>query len=135
MDVNKSIEVHEGVRWKDPVYASYLVKRVHDIRKIPLKDLTAEDLRITIAQGEALTLLVPLAMELLRKDLLTAGDYYPGDLLHSVLHIEKGFWSKHPALRQELHELVERQQDVILQHEELSTSTIKWIMQAYLQFK
>ena len=45
-----------------------------------------------IEQDISLNYLIPLAIEQLQRDPLVAGDYYPGDLLEAVLHVESGFW-------------------------------------------
>lgn len=61
-------------------------------RKIPLKKLTTEQLRIMIVQNRSLKFLVPLAIERLLVDPLLKGDLYAGDLINAVLTIEKKFW-------------------------------------------
>ncbi len=67
-----------------------------------------EDLRIMIGQGIGLPWLVPLAIERLQADPLVEGDYYPGDLLGSVLGIEPRFWRDHPELRAAVESIVRR---------------------------
>ena len=61
-------------------------------RKIPLKKLTTEQLRIMIVQNRSLRFLVPLAIERLNVDPLLKGDLYAGDLTNALLTIEKKFW-------------------------------------------
>ncbi len=39
--------------------------------------------------------LVPVAMEVLERDLLAEGDYYPGDLLKSLITLPKQYWETH----------------------------------------
>lgn len=99
----KNIETIEGVVWEDcPPDSSFLVQRVHELRKKNIDDFDVEDLRVMIGQGESLSLLVPNAILILRDDILAEGDYYHGDLLNNVLSIDKDFWSRHQSLRDEM---------------------------------
>jgi hypothetical protein len=66
-------------------YDSRLVTRAHDLRRKPIGDFTAEDLRIMIGQQVALAHLVPRALDALELNPLAQGDFYPGDLLQAVL--------------------------------------------------
>ncbi len=61
-------------------------------RKIPLRKLTTEELRIMIVQNRSLKYLVPLAIERLLADPLLKGSQYAGDLTHALLTVEKKFW-------------------------------------------
>jgi hypothetical protein len=75
-----------------PPGATSLIKRCHELRTKPLVDFTVEDLRLMIGQQVGLTRLVGLAHRRLRADPLVQGDYYPGDLLASVLGVDAAFW-------------------------------------------
>jgi hypothetical protein len=88
-----------------PPDATPLIKRCHELRTKPLRDFTVEDLRIMIGQQVALNRLVPLALGGLRRDPLVEGDYYPGDLLASVLRVDAAFWERFPDLEVELRKL------------------------------
>ena len=81
-----------------------LVTTVHRLRYKPLEQFSIEELRITIGQNIGLEYLVPIAIERLQEDPFVEGDFYRGDLLVSVLSIERQFWLKHP----ELHQMVVR---------------------------
>ena len=61
-----------------------------------------------IGQNIGLSYLVPLALEYLEKDPLAEGDFYPGDLLASVLRADARFWRDHPHLRQAVGVIVRR---------------------------
>lgn len=76
-----SLEEIEGDFWGEPTFRSSLVTRVHQMRKVPLRDLSIEDLRIAIGQKVGLRHLLPLALTILERDPLAEGDLYPGDLL------------------------------------------------------
>ena len=83
-----------------------LIKRCHELRTKPLRDFTVADLRIMIGQEVALNRLVPLALDRMR-DPLVEGDYYPGDLLASVLRVDAAFWEWSPGLTVEMRKLAE----------------------------
>lgn len=106
-DLDKNLNEIEGESWPDPDYDSYLVKECHRLRTVPLRDFTVEDLRIMIGQDVGLGFLIPLAPQRLESDPLVEGDYYPGDLLSSVLSIPADFWSEHSALHRKMGAIVE----------------------------
>jgi hypothetical protein len=81
-----------------PPGATSLIKRCHELRTKPLVNFTVEDLRIMIGQQISLNRLVGLAHRRLRADPLVQGDYYPGDLLASVLRVDGTFWERSPDL-------------------------------------
>ncbi len=107
-DCERTLQELEGSDWREPEYGSHLVTTCHRLRRTPLQVFTVEDLRIMIGQGIGLPWLVPLALERLEEDPLVEGDYYPGDLLGSVLGIEAGFWRNHPDLRNSIEEIIRR---------------------------
>lgn len=88
-------------------YPTNLIKRCHEYRKIPINRLTPEQLRTLIGQNIGLKYLVPITIELLSKDILTAGDLYPGDLLERITKIEDTFWTENLVLKQQLSELID----------------------------
>jgi len=87
--------------------ATFLIKRCHELRTKPLIDFTVEDLRIMIGQQVALNHLVPLALDRLRWGPPVEGNYYPGDLLASVLRVDAAFWERSPDLTVEMRKLAE----------------------------
>lgn len=88
-----------------PADATSLIKRCHELRAKPLVDFTVEDLRLMIGQQVALNRLVGLAHRRLLADPLVQGDYYPGDLLASVLGVDGAFWERSPDLDVEVGKL------------------------------
>ena len=90
-----------------PSDATLLVRRCHQLRTKPLRDFTVKDLRIMIGQQIAVKHLVPLALERLQADPLGGGDYYPGDLLASVLRADAALWEWSPDLDVSLRNLIE----------------------------
>ncbi|MGB9184437.1 MAG: contact-dependent growth inhibition system immunity protein [Solirubrobacteraceae bacterium] len=81
-----------------PPDATAPVKQCHELRSKPLVDFTVEDLRVMIGQQVGLNRLVGLAHKRLQADPLVQGDYYPGDLLASVLGVDGAFWERSPDL-------------------------------------
>lgn len=93
-----SLEQIEGDTWGEPpAGATMLMETVHRLRRKPIGLLTAEDLRVLVAQQVGLEVLVPLVLARLDQDPLLEGDYYPGDVLVAVLRIPLSYWSAHPA--------------------------------------
>jgi hypothetical protein len=87
-----------------PQDATPLITRCHELRTKPLRDFTAEDLRIMIRQQVALRPLVQLALDRLRPDSMIDDDY-PTDLLASVLRVDTAFWERSPDSDLEVHKL------------------------------
>lgn len=91
-DVKKSLEQLENDNWGDLTYSSYLVRTCHQLRTKPLNAFEVEDLRIMIGQNISLKYLIPIAIKVLDKDLLSEGDMFEGDLLANVLKSRKEYW-------------------------------------------
>lgn len=84
------------------VGASYLVNRIVQLCDTPISELEIEDYRLLINQGIALEYLIPGAIEILSQNLFAEGDYYEGDLLKSVLTVDKLFWKSNPLFKNRL---------------------------------
>ena len=82
--------------------ASYVIRRSHELRRKPLKDLEVEDLRLLISQHIGLPYLVPLAIKILQANPLISGDFFPGDLLKSTLKVDVQFWRQRKDLYRDL---------------------------------
>lgn len=104
----RSLQELEKQDWGEATFPSSLVRTCHALRRKPLRDLTVEDLRIMIGQNIGLSYLIPLALEHVQQDPLAAGDFFPDDLLASVLQVQADFWQTHPTLRQVIEDMVER---------------------------
>src|SRR3954471_20188746 len=98
----KSLEQLDAQHWGETIFDSHLVAECHRLRRIPLCEFTVEDLRIMIGQHIGMEYLIPMALEQLPLDPLTEGDYYPGDLLASVLRAGREFWRRYPTLGNEV---------------------------------
>lgn len=61
-----------------------------------LREYSNEDLRVLIEENIGLDILIPFALDLLEENILAEGEQYPGDLLDSVVAIDKIYWTAHP---------------------------------------
>ena len=91
---HKTLENLEKDFWGKPTYDSYLVRQTHEIRKIPLAELTNQDIAMMIRQKFSLDYIVPLAIDKLQIDILAHGDTgSEGAIMDAILKIPKGFWN------------------------------------------
>jgi hypothetical protein len=81
---SRTLEELDGEVWEDPVPSSCLIDTCHRLRRKPVDEFTAEDLRIMIAQEIALDHLLPLAVGMLEDNPFVQGGQHPGDLLLCV---------------------------------------------------
>lgn len=109
MDRTKSLDELERHVWGEPTFSSYLVRTCYELRRKPIGEFSVEDLRIMIGQGIGVPCLVPLAVEILIREPLAEGDFYPGDLLKSVIGVDEAFWSEHAGLARDLTEVLRTQ--------------------------
>lgn len=131
---SKTIEALEKDYWGEPEYDSYLVTTCHKLRKKQLKDFETEDLRIMIGQNIGLLYLIPLALEVLERDILAEGDFYKGDLLKVVMTSTPEFWKNDAQKWKQMCELFERNKALLDNCD--TTKTIKngWF-EAYSAFE
>lgn len=94
-----SLEELEGDAWGDPpADATRLVATAHRLRRKPIDALDAEDLRLLLGQQIGVPVLVPLALDMLERNPLAEGHFYPGDLLATVLRrVPTEYWEAHPS--------------------------------------
>jgi len=59
-----------------------------------------------IGQQMGLFFLIPLAIETLEQNPLTEGDFYPGDLLASVVQVDDSFWQRHTEWKAKLERVI-----------------------------
>lgn len=120
---HKTIENLEKQNFGNPNEApTNMVKRCLELCHVPLDNFTVEDLRLMIGQGFSLRHLIPLAIEHLKTDIFVEGDFFPGDLLKSVLSVDSKFWADNKQYWREINELIKNRQD------ELATSKISTIL-------
>ena len=92
---------------------SRIVNRVLELRKIPLNQFTIEDIRFMIGQSEGLAYLVVLSIDILKANLFAEGDFFPGDLLKNILHIDTAFWKSNKQLYLEIEDLIRGKEDML----------------------
>src|SRR5262245_30126818 len=111
LDRRKTLDQLDPPAWGEPDFRSHLVQTCHRLRRKPIGEFSVEDLRIMIGQSIGLPWLIPLALEVLERDPLAEGDFYPGDLLRSVLKIEPTFWSREWQWRDRLKAVLQQLPD------------------------
>lgn len=120
--INKSLSELDGNGWKDKIPTqddSYVVRNSYELYNKPLNEFETEDFRFIIEQRIGLEYTVPLAIEILRNDILAEGDFYEGDLLESVLRVGAEYWTQYPEHKEEVERLfIAHQKDF----EELDTT-------------
>ena len=104
-DRTKTLEQLDGDVWPYDDFSSHVVQESQRLRKVPVGQLTVEDLRLLIGQKIGLPFLVPVALERLAINPFAEGAYYRGDLLVSLLSVPQEFWPKHPELNNAVVEL------------------------------
>jgi hypothetical protein len=111
--LNRNLESLEKDYWEKSNDSSYLIETCHELRKKLLKNFETEDLRVMIGQDIGLKYLVPIALKTLNDNILAEGDYYPGDLLKSVLTSDKEFWKIESKLQNQVCDLYRKNQKEI----------------------
>jgi len=96
MQEHRSIEELENDYWKEASFPSHLVEKCFKYRKVPVSELSVEQLRLLIGQQIGLPYIVPKTIAVLQSDILAEGDYYLGDLLNSLLVLSEEVWGLWP---------------------------------------
>jgi|SRR5688572_11043640 len=122
---DSTIEELEGDRWPEPKFDSHLVLECHRLMKLQLRLFTVENLRIMLGQDIGSRYLVPIALGHLEADPLVAGDFYPGDLLCSVLSLPREFWNARPELRARVAAVAARAIDRASANDEVPAKAIR----------
>lgn len=112
---SNSIEQLENDILKEPVeYPSGLVINCHNYRKIPIKQLTVEQLRLLISQKIGLEHIIEIAIQKLEENILAEGDLYEGDLLVAVSCLSTQFWNENKIHLEKLRTIVEFNIELII---------------------
>lgn len=135
MNLNKSLQELENCDWGEPTFESHLIATCHKLRRIPLKQFTIENLRMMIGQNIGLKFLVPIALQYLHAHPLAEGDYYPGDLLVSLLRVEADFWKTNPELSKEIHQIVQAVLSMGQKKKKRYIDSIELMKEAYQAFE
>jgi hypothetical protein len=98
VDESLALEQIEDDHWgSPPADATQLIKTVYALRHKPVGAMDAEDLRVLLLQKESIEVLTPVALTHLEQNPLAEGDFYPGDLLTTVLKLPQAYWQQHPG--------------------------------------
>lgn len=98
MDIReKSLNEIYGWEPMKPELDTYVLRTAARAMQLPLKDLSAEEIRLLIGQKVGLQYLLPLAIEILRKNPLKQASMFPGDLLAVCKRLEPDDWNANPA--------------------------------------
>lgn len=92
---------------KPDSFPTSLVERCELALDRAVEHQTPETLRLLIGQHIGLEHLVPVATNLLERDLFVSGDLYEGDLLQNCLRVPPEHWVDHPEQWLELNRLLE----------------------------
>lgn len=93
--------------WAPPASDSTsLVRRVHELRRVPMGELGPADLRTLISQQVALPYVLPLAVRLLLEEPLLDAYFYEGDLLLATVNAPASAWSLLPDLGARLRNVI-----------------------------
>ncbi len=108
LDFSKSLQELEGEDWGNPEDApTNMVRRCLKLRRMPLKEFSAEDCRLLLGQNIGVPFVVPLAIEFLGQNPMEEGTIgLPCALLRKVLLQPEEFWQAHPALWWNVTEIV-----------------------------
>lgn len=110
----KSIEQLENDYWTEPVeFTSGVVVNCHKYRKIPISELTIEQLRLLISQQIGLKHIIELGISELDKNILAEGDFYEGDLLIATSTLPTEFWNDNKTEFLTFKNIVERNSELI----------------------
>lgn len=122
-----SIQNKLNISFEDSPFPSSLIKTTSHLIKKDLGDFTPEDFRILIVQEMYLDIILPLSINLIEKKLLIQGDYYPGDLLKSMISINHKFWKSHLKLKNQLYNIVEKNKSKLLKVSEIKSSVNEFL--------
>ena len=101
-----------------------LVRECLRLRRVQLKHLTVEDLRLLIGQEIGTEHLLPLALEILRENPFAEGDCYAGDLLVNVLGVSRDFWKQNNDWQMEVASIGSRALELCGSSPEIAEGTI-----------
>ncbi len=98
MDIRKkSLNEIYGLEPMKPALNTYVLRTAARAMRLPLKDLSAEEIRLLIGQKVGLRYLLPLAIEILQKNPLKQASLFPGDLLEVCRRLEPADWHENPT--------------------------------------
>ena len=117
-DRRLSLESLENDYWKEDPHSQTigLIEKCVRYRKIPIQNLTVEQVRMLIGQQISLDYLLPIAFEFLEDDILSHGDFYEGDLVESIFRTNQNYWASRPPFHKKILELLEKGKEKLNTH-------------------
>ena len=107
LHLDRTLDELDPPRWEPPGSdATRLVRRVHELRRVPLGKLGPADLRTLISQHVALPYVLPLAVRLLLDEPMLDAYFYEGDLLLAAVNVPPSAWSPFPDLATRLRTVI-----------------------------
>jgi hypothetical protein len=101
MKISRGSSLHDlhGAGQAEPKAASILEATLRVHRRTPIERLGTEALRFLLQEGESAAVVLRVAIDRLERDPFQGGDFYPGDLLVTVLGQPDHIWNSAPDLR------------------------------------
>lgn len=98
MDIREK-SLNEIYGWEPikPEPDTYVLRTAARALRLPLKDLSAEEIRLLVSQKTGLEYVLPRAVEILRKNPMTRTCYYAGDLLDACKRLTFSDWAANSA--------------------------------------
>jgi len=133
---SRSIENLEKDKWPDlEEYPTSMVEKCHQLRKLPLGELTNEQLRLSVAQNVGMKFIVSTVISKLIIDKFLECDFYPGDLMQTVLRNLDKDWGDSEFLKFEFVQLCKIKSDEIENNEEVPKKAKREIFEIIENFK
>ncbi|MEU0372012.1 contact-dependent growth inhibition system immunity protein [Streptomyces sp. NPDC006283] len=107
LHLDRTLDELDPPHWAPPASdATRLVRKVHELRQVPLGELGPADLRTLLSQQVALPYVLPLAVFLLLEEPLLDAYFYEGDLLLAAVNAPASAWALFPDLGTRLHAVI-----------------------------
>jgi len=109
LHLDRTLDELDPPRWAPPAADStQLIRKVHELRRVPLRALGPAELRTLISQQVALPYVLPLAVRLLIEEPLLDAYFYEGDLLLATVNAPAAAWALLPELGVRLRDVIEK---------------------------
>ncbi|MFF1647949.1 contact-dependent growth inhibition system immunity protein [Streptomyces sp. NPDC058240] len=107
LHLDRTLDELDPPRWAAPdADATRLVRKVHELRRVPLGELRPADLRTLVTQRVSLSYVLPLAVRLLIEEPLLDACFYEGDLLLAAVEAPESAWAVLPDLAARLRAVI-----------------------------
>lgn len=94
LHLDRTLDELDPPRWTHSASdATHLERKVHELRRVRLRELGPADLRTLISQQVALPYVLPLAVRSLLEDPLLDAYFYEGDLLLAAVNAPASAWA------------------------------------------